>query len=288
MKPSAWFLSARKGLEPAYGLREAEQLSQLLLESVTGLSRVDRILNKEQDLDSGQSGRLQQGLDRLKAGEPIQYILGESWFLGRRFRVRKGVLIPRPETEELVLWACQQEESLTRSSPPPALLDIGTGSGCIALSMKARFPGSLVYALDISRPALEIARENASLNQAEIELRQGDILDESCWEAWPVLDLIISNPPYISSREKAGLPRHVRDREPPEALFVPGEDPLLFYRVISARAPRILRPGGWIYLEIHELRGPGVLHIFREAGYRELVLKKDLFGKDRFLRARMP
>ena len=190
------------------------------------------------------------------------------------------MLIPRPETEELVEWILAEDR-------PASLLDVGTGSGCIAISLKLGSPASEVTALDFSQGALAVAAENARLLGVRLQFREQDFLDEAGWTSLPQYELIVSNPPYIPLRERAGLDAHVRDHEPGSALFVPDADPLLFYRALAAFGQRHLMPAGAIFCELHRDYAEATYHMFREAGYNYVHLRKDLHDAPRMLRARL-
>ncbi|HVZ56164.1 MAG TPA: peptide chain release factor N(5)-glutamine methyltransferase [Chitinophagaceae bacterium] len=264
-----------------YDAAEARNIADLVMEHLTGWTRIDRVLHKTLPLSLPQQQELEAMTGRLVRPEPVQYVLGEAWFAGRRFRVNEGVLIPRPETEELVAWA---GKDLSAAGGHPRVLDIGTGSGCIAVTLKLGCPAAEVWACDISTAALETAAGNAGSLGAAIRLEAVNFLEKTTWDTLPFFDVLVSNPPYIPLTERESLPPHVRDFEPPLALFVPEADPLVFYRAIARFATEHLNPGGRIYLEIHEQLGEAVLHLLRESGFRP-ELRKDMQGKDRMIRA---
>src|SRR5688572_8583660 len=215
----------------------------------------------------------------LKAHKPIQYILGSTEFYGCRIKVNESVLIPRPETEELVDWI----KTGLKGREPKTILDIGTGSGCIAIALKKIFPQSRVTAMDISEKALEVAAENAQRNNARIDFVLRDILSSP--SSAPPFDLIVSNPPYITLSEKAAMNKNVVEYEPHLALFVSEEDALVFYRAIADLARSILVTGGKLYFEINERMGPAVKKLLGEMDFLNVEVKKDLSGKDRMVRA---
>ncbi|MEO8588309.1 MAG: peptide chain release factor N(5)-glutamine methyltransferase [Flavobacteriales bacterium] len=218
-------------------------------------------------------------LKRLRAGEPMQYVLGEVDFHGLRIGVGPGVLIPRPETEEMV-------DHIVRYDPGPSrVLDIGTGSGCIGLAVKRAFPNATVLATDVSPVALEIARRNGALNDLEVEWVLHDILKEDPTSLGR-FDLVVSNPPYVPRAEEMGLSEQVRDHEPHLALFVEDEDPLLFYRVIATKAKDVLVEGGHLWFEGHWFHAAGVGALLAELRYTSVEVLNDLSGNQRFIHAR--
>ena len=266
-------------LKVLYDDREAASVTGLVLESRLGIRRVDRILRKTELLEPEQEDLLLEDLRALLMGEPVQYVLGEAWFDGLLLRVNRHVLIPRPETEELVHWVAESGLSA------PAILDIGTGSGCIPLALQKRLPEAMITGLDISSEALVLAKENANRQRLPVRFLKADILDETTWTGLARYNLVVSNPPYIAQREKKDMHDRVLDYEPHLALFVPDEDPLLFYRQIARFANTHLYPGGALYLEINEALGAETVHLLEQEGFKQIVLKKDLQGKDRMIRA---
>ena len=223
-------------------------------------------------------------MNRLLRREPLQYVLGQADFCGRTFAVAPGVLVPRPETEELVGWIVGEEG---RTERPASALDIGTGSGCIAVTLALELPQVRVAALDISAEALTIARWNAATLHARVDFRQADILSMAAEDGpeteW---DFIASNPPYICEREREDMNDNVRLHEPELALFVPDSDPLLFYRAIGQYALRTLKAGGRLYVEINRAYGRETARLFRELGLRDIELRKDIYGNDRMIRCK--
>lgn len=258
-----------------YESHEAQNLVEWLLEHHLGLRRVDMMhfLN-EKDLPQA----LIDNFSRLKMGEPIQQIIGKGPFYGREFLVNKDTLIPRNETEELV-------HLIIKENPQPGLdiLDIGTGTGCIPITLSLEMKEPRVYATDISAEALEIAEKNAELLHAKVQFFRSDILNENI----PLyqLDILVSNPPYIPNQEKSKMHRNVVDYEPELALFVPDSDPLLFYRKIAAKGKAALKQGGKLYFEIHEKYGKEVQNLLLKTGYSEVQIIQDLNGKDRIVKA---
>lgn len=287
----------RQSLTPLYDSREVKAIISLLMEEVCGITRVEMIMNPDRILDENTSARLDQIATRLASGEPVQQVLGYEYFLGRKFEVNPDVLIPRPETAELVEWIVQDYGLRTKDygssiihHPSPIILDIGTGSGCIAISLAALINNSRVFSIDLSTGALKTSRRNAqNLNISNVEFLQMDIL-ASQNESFPHpdvdnFDIIVSNPPYIRLQEKAEMSANVLDHEPHMALFVPDHDPLLFYRAIANFGQRNLRPDGLLYFEINAALGPETCALLETMGYRNITLRKDINGRDRMIRA---
>ena len=258
-------------LTAVYDEREAQAVARLVLEEHFGLSMADALTGRMPD--EAELAGIQQ---RLLAGEPVQYVLGWTEFGGRRFTVRPGALIPRPETYELCQWI--------RLTGPCDVLDIGTGSGCIACTLAAEQPEARVTGWDVSPMALEIARENAKRTNVHVSFEQVDVLRQcrSIGDSW---DLIVSNPPYVCEREKGAMERNVLDHEPHLALFVPDDDPLLFYRAIAAYGQEALKPGGWLYFELNPLYASGVQHLLSMMLYHNIETKEDQYCKQRMIRA---
>jgi release factor glutamine methyltransferase len=264
-----------------YDDREAASISSLIMERLTGMPQGLRLLHKTESFTIKQEELFQNYIAELLKQRPVQYILGEAWFGPFPFFVDENVLIPRPETEELVEWLLK--DSTGRGSGI-SVLDIGTGSGCIPVYIKKKRKDFQVRALDISGAALEIAVKNSHALDAEVEFFLCNILDPVQRENLPVVDVIISNPPYIPEKQKQFLEKHVRDFEPGLALFVPDGDPILFYKIISDLAIRKLRPGGAVFLEIHHDYAREILEWFGKNGF-SLDLKKDFSGNNRMIKA---
>ena len=259
-----------------YSTAEAENLVNWLLEHHLGLRRVDMMnFLEEKDLPEV----LKLDFEKLKAGEPIQYILGKGPFYGRDFFVNEHTLIPRNETEELV-------HLIVKENPHTGLkiLDIGTGTGCIPISLALEMKSPDVYGIDISEKALELAKKNSDFLKANVTFLTCDILNEM--PNLPELDILVSNPPYIPEADKSEMHRNVLDFEPGLALFVPDQDPLLFYRVIGEKGKQLLKPGGKLYFEIHERFGSEMGELLSDLGYKEVKVVKDLNGKERIASAR--
>ena len=265
-------------LSKIYDERESVTIANWAMEYITGKSRIDRMLFKNEEISTIQQQQLQTILQELSTRRPIQYVLGEAWFCGMKFIVNEHTLIPRPETEELVEWVLKENPS------PKHLLDIGTGSGCISIALNKKLPNTEITSLDISQEALKIARQNADSLNAVIHLLQMDFLNEDNWNSLPQFDMIVSNPPYIRLAEKESMNRNVLDFEPGLALFVPDKDPLLFYRKIAAFASKHLKEECSIYLEINETLGKEVCKLYETEGYK-VELRKDLSGRNRMVKA---
>lgn len=269
-------------LTPLYGEREAAQIGDLVMENITGKRKIDRLLNKDTMLSPFQTDVFHQYIFGLTKNQPVQYVLRESWFCGMKFYVDHHVLIPRPETEELVEWVAGES---TGRATPASILDIGTGSGCIAISLKKKMPAAVVHACDISPDALSVARRNAASLGADIDFRLVDVLDSRQREYLPTLDLIVSNPPYIPFSDRSTMSPHVVDHEPHLALFVKDEDPVIFYQAIAQLGRERLSPTGALYAEIHEDLAAQVTDAFNKAGFQNIVVRQDMQGKDRMIKA---
>ena len=273
-----------------YDDREAANIADLVMENITGWTKIDRVVNKTVPLSYIQQQQLNDYTNALMANKPLQYVLHEAWFFGMKLYADENVLIPRPETEELVDWIVKDNISskfIVHSSKASVnnVLDIGTGSGCIPLAIKKMLPNIELHAVDISEGALKVAKKNAATLQLHIHFHQLDILDADATQSMPQFDIIVSNPPYIPQSDKATMAANVLQYEPHLALFVDNEDPLLFYKAIAAFAHSHLKPGGYIYLEIHEEMAQAVTALYREKGFTNIELRKDLQGRDRMLKA---
>lgn len=279
-------------LRPLYEDREAAAITDWVMEKITGWKKIDRIIHKNMSLSQEGLELFQLYTGELEDHRPVQYVLQEAWFAGLKFYVDEQVLIPRPETEELVEWVTEEIRQhepaylpgLT-GTPAPVVLDVGTGSGCIAVTLKKQLPQAQVYACDLSREALAIAERNAIANQAVIYFHQLDFLDSSQWETLPQVQILVSNPPYIPLREKETMAPHVVGFEPHLALFVEDGDPLIFYKALAQFALKKLQPGGQLFAEIHEGLGEEVKAHFQESGFHSVIIKKDMQGKDRMVKA---
>ena len=285
-----------------YEPREAANICDWVLEFVTGKKRIDRLIDKQAVMAEDQLTRLLQIVAELQTHRPVQYVLGEAWFAGRKFFVNEHVLIPRPETEELVEWVVEEvlnanqrisnrrtDEQGTdeRKHRIKHILDIGTGSGCIPISLAKKFPDWSFSAIDVSEAALAVARKNAADIEADVQFQQTDFLDELQWPLLPVVDRIVSNPPYIKVAERQSMAKHVLNFEPSLALFVPDDDALLFYRKIAEFGKTHLRAGGAVFVEINEALDKETVALFEQQGYT-VTLRKDLQGKNRMIKAIRP
>lgn len=267
-----------------YDHEEIKAITALAVFHVCGYSKTFYMLHKSTDLLLAQETALIRILDELRFGKPLQHVLGEADFFGLKFRVDSKVLVPRPETEELVDWVIKSVtvEGIASGN----ILDIGTGSGCIPIALKKNVPTSEVFAIDISNDALKIARQNCILNEVEVNLLHGDILDEA-YAINSKFDIIVSNPPYITSSEKEQMHQHVLQHEPHEALFVPDDNALIFYNSIAQFSLSHLSEGGFLFLEINENFGNETCQLLRDKGF-STELRKDLQGKDRMIKAHRP
>jgi len=266
-------------LQKIYDLSEATVITDWVFEKMASLKRADILKSPEKVISPAADKLIQGTLQELLRHKPIQYVLGEAWFYRMKFKVNEHVLIPRPETEELVEQLIKDRKSKLTD---PVILDIGTGSGCIPIAIKKNLPASRLTAVDISKNALTLAKENATLHNAHISFIQLDFLDESTWPSLPVCDIIISNPPYIPVGEKEKLAQHVTAFEPHLALFVPNDSPLIFYEKIAAFGRNNLLPNGKIYLETHEDLAKETAALFRK-DYQTVMIKKDMYGKERMI-----
>ena len=275
-------------LKAVYDDREAENISDWIFENVTGLKRWERRGNRNKELNETDSEKLKKYLDELLKHKPVQYVLNEAWFYKRKFYVNENVLIPRPETEELVEWIVKDEKNNAGgNSKQTNIIDIGTGSGCIPVSLKKELPEANVTAIDVSEKALVVSKKNAAELNAAINFFQTDFLKENEWEALPQFDIIVSNPPYIPINEKEILAKNVIDFEPEIALFVENNDPFIFYKAIAKFAKCHLKEKGRIYVEVHEEYAKQVKIIFENAGLISEI-KKDIYGKERMVKAVKP
>lgn len=271
----------RQELSTLYPQEETDQMFYELLDQYLGLPRFVLGLEPDKILSREAEQPLFEALASLKQHTPLQYVTGKAHFMDMSLEVGPGVLIPRPETEELVRWILDSHGAELATG---RLLDVGSGSGCIAIALAAYLPGAEVHGLDLSPDALAYARRNAAAQGVEIHWHQADMRHPG-----PVggpFDLIVSNPPYVPVSEAAEMRPNVRDHEPAEALFAPEDDPLAYYRSLVDLSAKVLKPGGWLYVEIHERFGPEVAALLEGAGMEEVQLKKDIFGKPRLVRGR--
>lgn len=288
--------SLRQQLSGIYESSEASVIAALVLEHVSGLTATARIAKRTEELSPENSIELRIILERLQTHEPIQYITNRAPFYGMDLYVDSDVLIPRPETEELVDWIVKDvraegkdvferraaEADETRQLK---ILDVGTGSGCIALALKKAMPRAEVWGCDISDRALNIARRNGSLLDIRVDFQSVNFLDHAQQKHLPTVDVVVSNPPYVPLRDKHDMQPHVVRYEPHQALFVDDDDPLLFYKALAAFGLYRLYPGGILYLEIHEEMGRSVQQLLKENGYGSVEVRKDMQGKERMVKA---
>lgn len=267
-----------KALGKIYEMGETFVMTTMIFESITKLSKQDLLVKANLEVESNTESHLIIALNRLLQHEPIQYIIGKAWFYNLSFIVNEAVLIPRPETEELVLEAI----NFLKQQKSKNVLDIGTGSGCIPISIKKNIHNANVTSVDISNDALELAKKNADANMVEINFLQLDFLEEKNYRNLPKFDVIISNPPYIPEDEKEIIPQNVTMFEPHIALFVPQNDPLIFYKKILLFAQEHLEVEGKIFLEVHEEYAKKTADIFTEKNYA-VNIKKDMQNKERML-----
>lgn len=272
------YTEACTGLQQLYAPGEARAIARALLEDAFAVSMNDVYADKVRQFSAEETMRFRAMLQRLEKGEPVQYVTGRASFGNFMFNVGKGVLVPRPETLELAQWAAAE------CKPGANIMDMGTGSGCIAVFLAKSIPGAHVTAIDISPKALETARRNAALYGADIRFAKADVLDlQPCTDR--KFDLVISNPPYVCESEKAGMERNVLDYEPAEALFVSDDNPLVFYEAIAGFASRSLSPQGAAMVEINRRFPEETAEVFRRAGFYGIQTRTDAQGKPRMIKA---
>jgi release factor glutamine methyltransferase len=266
-----------------YDSAEAANIADLVIEYVTGQQRIDKARHPQTPVSATQTTQLDNITTELLKGRPVQYVLGQAWFGELPFYVNESVLIPRPETDELVHWVLQTCKQQQWSAP--SIIDIGTGSGCIPITLKHRLPQASFYAVDISAAALAVAQQNATTHQTNIHFHELDFLDNNTWAGLPNnLDCIISNPPYVQQSESATMHARVLNHEPATALFVPDNDALIFYKQIALFAQTHLSPKGYLFLEINEALGQATRALLASYGFTT-ELKQDMQGKDRMIKA---
>lgn len=286
----------RQQLNNLYDSDEGANIALLLLEHCTGFTRTDIVIKKEDVLTPEQANQVEADLQRLEKAEPIQYIMNKAWFYGMELYVDKSVLIPRPETEELVDWVAKDirasgkdvfEKKATDADVTNSLkiLDIGTGSGCIALALKKTMPKAEVWGCDVSDEALNVARRNGSSLNIRVDFQGINFLDEAQQKSLPTVDIIVSNPPYIPLKQKETMHPNVVGHEPHKALFVHDDDPLIFYKAIAHFAEKRLYQNGCIYAEVHEDLSNEAAVVFEVAGYKNIEVRKDMQGKTRMVKA---
>lgn len=297
------YIDFENKLKTIYEEREAHNITDWVFENITGLKKWERRINQNNKLPEIQSTLLKKYLDQLLQHKPVQYVLNEAWFYKMKFFVNENVLIPRPETEELVEWIIADVRSTifdvrckeNLHIEPPAsyliphtsyleMIDIGTGSGCIPISLKKELPNANISAMDVSEKALVIAKKNAKELDAGIDFLKIDFLKENEWNILQQYDIIVSNPPYIPISEKEILAKNVTDFEPEIALFVPDNNPFVFYEKIAKFAQTHLKENGIIYVEVHEEYAKNVNAIFENSRFISSI-KKDIYGKERMIKA---
>jgi release factor glutamine methyltransferase len=265
-------------LKTIYEPREANNVADWIFES-EGIKRLNRITGKQTTINQSTDQLINKKLKQLLQHKPVQYVLNEAWFYKMKFFVNEHVLIPRPETEELVEWIV---EELKMKNEKLKILDIGSGSGCISIALKKELPGSEIISIDVSEEALKVARQNAIEQNVKIEFVQLDFLNEKSWSSLKSYNIIVSNPPYIPQNEKSKLDKNVIEHEPHLALFVQDNDPFIFYKRISEFAGSHLKKKGKIFVEVHEDYAAQVQKIFKERGFK-IERRKDLHGRDRMI-----
>ena len=284
-----------ESLKKVYDEAESRNIAKLVLEDCTSFSPQHLLLNKNTAITAEQENKIETCIHRLLQHEPVQYVMQKAWFYGMELYVDKAVLIPRPETEELVDWIVKDVNASGRNVFQKAatdadattqlkILDIGTGSGCIALALKKAMPRAEVWGCDVSEEALNVARRNGSALDIRVDFQGLNFLDEAQQKLLPTVDIIVSNPPYVPLKDKESMSANVVEHEPHTALFVPDNDALIFYKAIAAFAAKRLYENGAIYLEIHEKLGGEVVSLLQQEGFTA-ELKKDMQGKDRMVKA---
>lgn len=273
------FITFKQGLAGIYDAQETEAITLMVLTELLQSSKATIKAFGDRDLTLTQQEEINNILTQLKIGKPLQYALGYAEFYGLKFMVNPATLIPRPETEELVQWV------LDSTAGDQRILDIGTGTGCIAVSLKKNLPEAEVSAIDFSVDALNTAKENAAFNEADVNFIEADILNYTSDAKYSI---IVSNPPYVTLEDKKRMHRNVTDFEPHTALFVPEHDPLLFYRAIAEFALTNLEPNGLLFFEINESLGKETAQLLIDSGFKDAEVRKDLSGRDRMVKVSKP
>ena len=271
-------LRITEAITELYGEIEARQIAEMVVLECGGIGRNELLVEPNKEVEISDLDRI---IRELRAWRPVQYVIGRADFDGLSLEVAEGVLIPRPETEELVEWIASECQKDAR------ILDVGTGSGCIAIALGCRLAQSCVWALDISSEALNIARRNSKKYAPKVEFLQGDALADFSTLVAEKLDVVVSNPPYIPQSDEPTMRRNVTDYEPATALFVEDSDPLIFYRSIARNARKMLKPGGKLYYEIYELYADDMVAMLSADGYVDIVVREDFRGKPRMICATM-
>ena len=280
MKIKEYKINFINSLLPFYDEMEAESFFYLILENRYQLRRIDLALDADKEFSDAEISNCNFILEKLKTQIPIQYILGTTHFYGSEFIVDENVLIPRPETEELVDWIVKLNTKLSKKKDLK-ILDIGTGSGCIAISLAKNILNSAVFAVDVSEKALAVAEKNATLNKVTVTFLQKNILETNHLDQ--KFDIIVSNPPYVRNLEKAEIKPNVLDNEPHLALFVPDNDPLIFYKKIAELAAANLNTNGQLFFEINQYLGKETQDLLESLGLKNIELRKDIYGNDRMI-----
>ena len=275
MKVSAIYKELSRELAPIYGDQEAASITNLLLAELCGISRTKRLTQGDMTLSAHHQTSIESARDQLLQMVPVQHIIGHAYFIDRKFEVNSSVLIPRPETEELTQLIINNHRN-----DHVKILDIGTGTGCIAVSLALALENAKVEAWDISEDALKTAAKNAKNHNAKVIFKRIDVLTADVYSQW---DVIVSNPPYIPEKDRATMHENVTKHEPGLALYVPDDDPLLFYRVIGMMAIKQLNPGGKLYLEIHEKYGDETIALLNNIGFDQAMLYEDMQNKPRMI-----
>jgi release factor glutamine methyltransferase len=268
-------------LSPLYGEDEAESFFYLILENKRQLQRVDLALNPDLVFSKNELMVWDELSKQLELEIPVQYLLGTTSFYGLEFLVNENVLIPRPETEEIVDWIIEKEKRGKRQEARIKILDIGTGSGCIAISLAKNIPNAAVFAIDVSQEALETAKKNAENNQVSVTFLEKNILET--FDLEQEFDIIVSNPPYVRNLEKEEIKKNVLEYEPHLALFVADDNALIFYRKIAELAKKNLAPNGQLFFEINQYLGPEMIELLEKLDFKNIELKKDIYGNDRMI-----
>ncbi|WP_336517887.1 peptide chain release factor N(5)-glutamine methyltransferase [Pollutibacter soli] len=276
----------KKNLQTIYDQREAFAISSLVMEKITGKKKSEQVLNPYIEFDPRQQLLFDKYINELLQKRPLQYVLNEAWFCGMKLYVNENVLIPRPETEELVQWSVDSLK--LQSKQHPRVLDVGTGSGCIALGIKKNFPSAEVFAIDISESALKVASRNAEENNLSVQLQQMDITGASSIYTGEIFDLVVSNPPYIPLSDKPAMEDHVVEYEPHLALFVDDDNPLKFYDAIAGFFLLHAVPGSLLFFETHWQYAPEIKKLLEKKGLTDVEIRKDLQGHERMIRAKYP
>lgn len=283
LSTSQAFYQLKNNLQPLYDDREAAAIAHELVEHITGWSKTERLIHKDILLTTDQQQTYDTASADLMRGRPLQYVVGSAWFMGRQYVVNEHVLIPRPETEELAQWIIDDLKNM----PAFRLLDIGTGSGCLPVSLNLAMPNAVVTACDISAGALAVASTNADRLGAQVSFIRLDFLNAAARDALGNYDVLVSNPPYIPLAEQERIHTNVKDHEPNIALFVPDNDALVFYKAIAHFGRQHLSPNGYIYCELDAEHAHECKALFEAEGYRNVQLRQDMNGHWRMLKAQV-